>query len=85
MFEVDLFGNKVLLSGKLLHTQVDSLLQLCDFLSEFFPFFVEDSDGLLVFLVLFEQTGEFLFLNHYLVEDGGVIDQVTALQFGVTL
>jgi hypothetical protein len=59
-------------------------LQFDDLLFELFYLFVDDSDGLFVFLVVFEHASQFLFFDHYLVEDGGVVHEVPALQLSVS-
>lgn len=85
MFEMDLLSYEVLLAGELLHTQVDGLLQLADFLLELLNLLSEDANGLLVLLVLLENTGQLLLLNHDLVEDGCVVDQISTLKLCVPL
>ena len=85
MLKVNLFYNKIFLSGKLLDSKVDGLLQLQNLFLELFNFFVKDFDGLLMLLMLFEDSSELLLLNNYLVKYGCIINEVSALQFCVSL
>jgi hypothetical protein len=84
MLKVNLFDNKIFLSGKLLHSEVDGLLQFHNLFLEFFNFFVKDFDGLLVLLMLLEDSSQLLLLNNYLVKYRCIINEIPALQLCVT-
>lgn len=80
-----LFCYEILLPRKLLDPQIYGLLQVLDLLLELFDLFIQDLDSLLMLLVLFEHSSQLLLLDHYLIEYRVVIDQVSSLQFCVSL
>ena len=73
------FSNKILLARKLFDSKVDCLLQIYYFLFKLFYFFIEDLDGFLVLFMLFENSREFLLLDHYFIKDGSIVYKISSL------
>ena len=65
---VYLFCNKVLLLGKLLHSEADRLLQVDTLLLEPLNFLVENLESFIMFFVLLEGPSHFLLLNHNFIQ-----------------
>ncbi len=80
-----LLGYEILLPGELLYSQVDCLLEVHDFFLKLVDFFVENLDSFLVLFVLLKNPSKFLLLNDYLIENGVIVDKISALQFSISL
>lgn len=85
MLKMYLFCYEILLPRKLFHPQIYSLLQVLDLLFELLDLFIQNLDSLLMLLVLFEHSCQLLLFDHYLIEYGVVINQISSLKFCVSL